>query len=258
MMTHDEAFELLAPLALDAVDNEMRNDVEAHVRECARCQSELDGFRETAAAIGNGVEPLPEGLWSSIATHLTERPHLGVTAMPVLERLAATGATVERVARAPARPRRRAMSVLVTLAAVVIALMAFNLAHANSEVSQLRGALATAREGVVVSALSTPGHRLVDLESGGVRLAQFVLVPNGNGYMVTSSMPVLGAGKTYQLWAIVNGSPVSIGLLGRTPDTVAFTISGTKGVTALAITVEPSSGSQRPSSSPIALGAIKA
>lgn len=260
MITHDEAIELLAPLALDAVDDETRDGVEAHVCECEPCRRELDGFRETAAALGNSVEPLPEGLWSSIATHLSERSHPVIAAMPSLERLAGAevGATVERVSSPSAHPRRRAMSVLMTLAAVVIALMGLDLAHANTEVSQLRGALSTAREGAIVSALATPGHQLVDLQSGSVSVAQFVLAPNGNGYMIRSSMPVLRAGKTYQLWAIDNGTPVSIGLLGRTPGIVTFTISGTTGVTALAVTVEPSSGSQRPSSLPIAFGTVKA
>ena len=39
-----------------------------------RCRAELDGLREVAAAIGNTVEPLPEGLWSNIASRLPERP----------------------------------------------------------------------------------------------------------------------------------------------------------------------------------------
>ncbi len=256
MMTHDEAYELLAPLALDAVDGGTRDEIESHVRDCARCQSELDSFRETAAALGNGVEPLPDGLWTSIAAHLPERVNLRGVAMPPLERFA-TASTAPTLASAPRRGRQ-VVAVLLSVAAVVIALMAVNLAHANSEVYQLRGALASAREGAVVSALATPGHQLVDLRSGDVRLAQFVLVPNGNGYLVTSSMPTLETGKTYQLWAIVDGTPVSLGLLGRTPSTVTFTITGTSGVSALAVSVEPASGSQRPTTAPIAVGTVKA
>jgi hypothetical protein len=47
---HDEATELLASLALDAVDSEERAELELHVESCLDCQQELDQLRE---------EPLP-------------------------------------------------------------------------------------------------------------------------------------------------------------------------------------------------------
>ena len=74
MMTHEEASELLAVFALDAVDSDEHEQIEAHLAECPRCRAELDAHREVAAALGNSVEPLPEGLWSSIASRLPPRP----------------------------------------------------------------------------------------------------------------------------------------------------------------------------------------
>ena len=71
-MTHDEANELLAALALDAVSDEERTAVEEHVAQCPRCRSELDGLREVAAALGNSVATLPEGLWPSISKRIYE------------------------------------------------------------------------------------------------------------------------------------------------------------------------------------------
>ena len=56
--------------ALDALEGDEHELIEAHLAECPRCRAELDAHREVAAALGNSVEPLPEGLWSSIA----ERP----------------------------------------------------------------------------------------------------------------------------------------------------------------------------------------
>ena len=73
MMSHDEASELLGAYALDAVDGEERTELEEHLETCPRCRAELDGLREVAAAMGNSVEPLPEGLWSNIASRLPER-----------------------------------------------------------------------------------------------------------------------------------------------------------------------------------------
>ena len=73
MMSHDEASELLAVAALHAVDAETLAAIEEHAATCPRCQSELDSYRAVAAAIGNSVEELPEGLWTNISSQLWER-----------------------------------------------------------------------------------------------------------------------------------------------------------------------------------------
>ena len=86
MMRHEEASELLAVFALDAVDEAEHEQIEAHLAECPRCQAELDAHRQVAAALGNSVEPLPEGLWSSIAGALPPRPDEEPPPMPVLVR----------------------------------------------------------------------------------------------------------------------------------------------------------------------------
>jgi hypothetical protein len=58
-MTHDEAFELPAPLAHDALDADVQNAVEEHVLTCPRCRAKLDGLRDVASAMGNTYESLP-------------------------------------------------------------------------------------------------------------------------------------------------------------------------------------------------------
>ncbi len=69
-MKHDEAYELLAALSLDAVEADEREAIEAHVLGCPRCRSELDALLDVAGALGNSVEPLPEGLWTSISSRI--------------------------------------------------------------------------------------------------------------------------------------------------------------------------------------------
>ena len=242
-MSHDDAASLLAALSLHAVEPEEEARVEAHVRTCARCQLELDALRETAAALGTSVEALPDDLWSTIAARL-DGP--SVTPRGVLDARRASRGRLATVPRA-----------LALAAAAAIVVLAVGLVNANSKVSRLQGALALARQGVVAEALATPGHRVVNLTAGAARVAEFVLVPGGRGYLVASSMPALAADRTYQLWAIVNGSPISLGLLGPAPRSVAFTLAGTS-ATILAITVEPAGGSVRPTSSPVADGRIAA
>src|ERR1700689_1509501 len=71
-MTHDDASELLASMALDALDEETQSRMEEHILTCPECRGELDELREVASALGNTYEVPPEDLWSKISTRLYE------------------------------------------------------------------------------------------------------------------------------------------------------------------------------------------
>jgi anti-sigma-K factor RskA len=87
--------------------------------------------------------------------------------------------------------------------------------------------------------------------------AEFVLLPDGRGYLVTSRLPTLASDRTYQLWGLINGKPISIGLLGNKPSNVTFTVSGSK-PSLLGITVEPSGGTTTPTTAMVASGYVAA
>jgi len=256
-MSHEEASELLGPYALDAVDDAERLDLESHLTTCPRCRAELDSLYEVAAAIGNSVEPLPEGLWSSIASRLPERP--GGEEPPPMPRLGLE--TQSPFRPAPDRLQRRRRSALATLGAAAVAaaavavVLGIGLVRADNKVSGLQ---AEASQGsTVTAALHTPGHRLVDLETTSRdELAQFVVVPDGRGYLVSSKLPALRASQTYQLWGIVGSRPVSLGLLGRSPSQAVFTMAGARRPSRLSITAEPSGGSVAPTGPILATGTV--
>src|ERR1700679_113850 len=90
-MTHDEVSELLGAFALDAVEYDEFEEIEAHLAECPRCRAEVDAHREGAAALANSVEPLPDGLWESIATRLPTRHDEVAPPMPLLVRASDDG-----------------------------------------------------------------------------------------------------------------------------------------------------------------------
>ena len=96
----------------------------------------------------------------------------------------------------------------------------------------------------------TIGH-----DPSGHVVANAVITTAGRGYLVKDSLPPLGAGRTYQLWAVTGAAPVSAGLLGRDPGVAAFTIDAP--TTALAISVEPTIGSSQPTAEPIAVGPVE-
>jgi anti-sigma factor RsiW len=263
MMTHEESIEFLATYALDAVEGEEREAVEEHLAECPRCRAELDAFREVTTALGNSVEPLPEGLWTTIASRLPGRDDEDRPPMPRLMRDEADGgegALTPRVrarGNAPGRGRFATVAAIVVAAAAVVTVLSVSLVHANDQVSQLQRSLgAGAPPGAVVAALETPGHKVVNMEGANhVRLAQFVIA-DGRGYLVTSRLAALSADHTYQLWAVINSQTISVGLMGQSPNQATFTLAGAPSVSRLAITVEPSGGAVVPSRPMVAQGTV--
>jgi anti-sigma-K factor RskA len=268
MMTHDEASELLAVLALDAVEGDEYERIEAHLAECPRCRAELDAHREVAAALGNSVESLPDGLWDSIARRLPARHDDVPPPMPQLlsEGITAGGSETSRFrtpratptssgsrsARHLRSPRGRLLTIAsaAVAAAAVFAVLGLNLAHDNNQITQLQGT-----HSAVAAALDTPGHKVVNLEDAGHRrLAEFVVVPDGRGYLVKSTLPTLSPTETYQLWTVNGKHSISLGLLGRSPHQATFTSAGARSPTTLAITVEPAGGSVYPSGPMLATG----
>jgi anti-sigma-K factor RskA len=272
MMTHEESIEFLATYALDAVESEEREAVEEHLAECPRCRAELDAFREVTTALGNSVEPLPEGLWTTIASRLPGRDDEERPPMPRLMRDEADGADgadgggggkgalaprVRARGNAPGRGRFATVAAIVVAAAAVVTVLSVSLVHANDQVSQLQRSQGPgAPPGAVVAALETPGHKVVNLESANhVRVAQFVIA-DGRGYLVTSTLAALSADHTYQLWAVINGQTISLGLMGQRPNQTTFTLAGSPSVSRLAITVERSGGAVLPSRPMVAQGTV--
>jgi len=71
-------------------------------------------------------------------------------------------------------------------------------------------------------------------------------------------MPDLPKAETYQLWAMIGGQPISLGLMGNSPAQASFTVSGSATVSALAVTVEPAGGVVAPDRPPVATGKVVA
>ena len=259
-MTHDEASDLLGAYALDAVDGDECTELEEHLETCPRCRAELDSLREVAGAMGNSVEPLPEGLWSQIAFKLPERQEDEES--PPMPRLTPEGRgpfrePAERGRRNGRRTLGITLGAIAVAAAAVAVVLGVGLVRADNRVSNLQSAQA-GPSSAVAAALRTPGHRLITLDSSGhVALVHVVVVPSGQGYLVSSRLPSLGDGRTYQLWAVGGTQPISLGLLGASPrHGAAFTMAGSTRPTDLSVTAEPSGGSVAPTAPIIATGTV--
>ena len=259
MISHEAALELLGAYALDAVDGAELLEIQEHLAVCPRCRAELDSLRDVAAALGNSVEPLPDGLWSGIASQLPERPdEERPPPMPIVvsERPHPSERTRRRRGRAPVAV---ATLVALTMAAAAVAIvLGIGLVRADNQVSRLQATVyADHHRTALAFAFNTPGHEVVHLDSSRkVEVVQFVILPDGRGYLVTSRLPALPVNRTYQLWGIVNGTPISLGLLGPVPKRASFTMAGSTMASRLSITAEPSGGTVSPTGSIVATGPV--
>ena len=88
----------------------------------------------------------------------------------------------------------------------------------------------------------------------GPHSAEAVLLPDGTGYILRANLPRLPEDRTYQLWAVVGPSKISVGVLGSEPGAVAFRAAGD--VSALAITEEVAGGVVASDKQPTVVGVV--
>ena len=201
-LRHDEVEELLGAYALDAVNDEERAAVEAHLTECPRCRAEVDGHREVAAHLASTGAPAPDALWDRIAGAIggEEPPPLRLV--------------VDR----PGPPRRRTRAPLLAAAAavLVIALVGAGFLLRGDDPSQddLRS--------LALAAFESPRAETAELVDGdGVPLARVAVLPDGTGYVLAGALPDLDD-RIYQLWGSDGDTVVSLGAMGSAPQIVAF------------------------------------
>ncbi len=223
-----------APLpALDAVDGDEQTGLELHLETCPRCRAELDSLREAAATLGNSVEPLPEGLWSRIASQLPEG-EAEDGEPPPMPSLAVTeaGNHGRRTVRpsspfhAPSdghrrRPRKVGVALLAATAvaaAAIAAVLGIGFVRADNRASDLQ-AQVSHQPSTVSGALQAPGRRL--------RLPLLAHAPGDGGARGRPRRPWLSrhveppvARPRGDLPAVGDhrrGITISLGLLGSTP-----------------------------------------
>jgi hypothetical protein len=108
---------------------------------------------------------------------------------------------------------------------------------------------------VAAAAARRTDARLVSLRSSdGRHTADAVLLPDGAGYLVKTDLPRLTSDRTYQLWAVVGASKISVGVLGPSPGSLAF--HAPANLSALAITEEDAGGVVASVQQPAVVGVV--
>jgi anti-sigma factor RsiW len=263
-MSHDEIAQLLGAFALDAVEPDEAEAIRLHLVDCPRCAAEVAEHWEVTGLIANSGVDAPPELWGRIAARIDD------TASGE-RRPAPLHLTSSAPAPASARSGRRwwawsAVGTIAAAAAVVAVLLAVQVGRLDQRVGQLASASRqTGLNQAVQAALLDPGVQQVTLSAtssisttgpsvpaAGERVAVIVVPPSGPAFVLNTGLPALASDRTYQLWGIVRGQLVSLGLLGNEPHDVAFTVNPSAPIKTFAVTNEVAGGVVRSTHAPVA------
>ncbi len=230
-MRCEEVDELSGAYALGALLPDEQAEVERHLASCSRHPS-LASLRVTAealAVVAPEMEP-PRGLKSRLMETVraeTEAVRAETEAAPAETRAPAARpglpGRILGLLRSPVPGYGLAAAM-----AVAVAVLLFSGGGGNETVVR-------------------------NLEGGGVT-GQVVYVEDQQvAVMRVEGLTPAAAGKTYQVWAITEGAPASIGFLEvgpQGPATAAMQVQLHEGQV-IAVTLEPAGGSAQPTSQPI-------
>lgn len=224
----EELHDLAAPYALHALPAQEEAEFEAHLRRCPDCRSEVASLQDAAARMG-ADQPLAPG------THLRDR---------VLAALDSTPQQARVVELSPRRAGRWVPRFLVA-AALVAALGSVGVAvKERQEADDLRAARDE------MSALMTAPDAFMGEKAlpGGGTVRMIGSRSEDRLVLATMDLPEV-SGHSYQLWTMKSGRPTSQGIL--TAGHGMRLLEGLAGADMVAITMEPTGGSELPTTDPI-------
>ena len=246
---HEEYLELAAIYALGALEGEDRLKFETHLASgCEICRDAIFDSEKVLADL-------------ALAAPLAAPPD------SVRERL------FERVRRdSPVRketssgPSRlwMALAAAATLAAVGLGLYSRTLQRRAETEGVAREALERDLRSLTetLEAFTAPATRAVSLsgqgDAQGAAAKAFLDPENRRLFLYVYSLPPPPPGRTYQLWLIVGGAPVSMGTFGVEPDgrgrLDTASVPQFEGEVTVAVTVEPSGGVPQPTGPMVLVG----
>ena len=167
----------------------------------------------------------PARVWDAIAVRIEAHPR-STTGF----RLRPGPASKEPAARRRLRPpvARRAVVCTVAAGVAAIALLGVQVDRLDHRLNQVTAAsagqnlTAAARNALLDS--SAERITLDRVGPGPSPGATVVVQPSGAAFLFNQGLTVLPPGQTYQLWAMIDGQPISVGVLGAHPATVAFSL----------------------------------
>jgi anti-sigma-K factor RskA len=247
-MTHEEARERLADIALGVIDASERGRVLAHVAECAICRLELDSLQRTASELAYAVAPVPMAAEQRdrVRARLLARVHADAR----VQRTADVAVRSPSVLR-PVRRARFSRSAWLAAAASIVALASVG------AMMRMRSAM-TAEKDKTIAALAGPNVAVMKLMPATPRAPSGMMFwdrSRGEWTLVAHNLTMPRAGRSYQLWLVTPKAKISGGMFmpdahGDAMMQMRYALSADS-LAALAVTEEPSSGSSQPTTAPL-------
>lgn len=253
--------ELLPFYAMNALSEEERELVERYLAEHPEARSQVDEMNQAVSAVPLGVSPMEpsghvkDGLMARVSADARAR------SQPVVQK---------QPSRRESRLENffRVFSLGAALAAILWAIVLnLQVARLQKEVATLNQQLANQSESlqrIVDSLPSSSDVITVSLKGTDVQpraQGELIVDPaSQSAVLVITGLPPLEAGRTYQVWLINGGTPVSAGLLtidehGR--GMVIVTSDKSIGsFNALGISIEPEGGSEQPTGDIVVLSEL--
>jgi hypothetical protein len=266
---------LTGSYALDALVAQERTEFERHLQHCPSCQAEVRGLRETAArlAIARSARP-PAQMEQRVlaATYRTRQlpPLAGLRLRRDLRQTRLARLFAGWLAAGQSRPdasqphrsgrgRRNGRSnswlrsprLVGAVAAVsVAAAVGLGITQVATQ-HQLNSAHATSA--AIAKVLDAPDARIeATSATAGGAVTVVVSALQREAVVTTSGMPSLSSSRVYQVWVMNSSGARSVGLISSTDHIGQLLASGVRSGDQIGITVEPSGGTSRPTTTPVA------
>lgn len=231
---------LVAAYSLDAVDDVERANFERHLRTCESCQCELSELSATVARIGAADESTaPPGMRDAVMASIARTPQV----------LPRTHMTDFAEAKRGSRAVRWLSVAAASLAIAGMGAVGYGVQQ-HQDVESI-----TAEAQMVASVMMAPDAQLRQMPMGSATSTIVMSPSQGEAVMVASNVPTLPSGQVYELWTVdASGDARPAGTWSPAANgSVAVPIQGDLSTTAaVAVTVEPTGGSAKPTSKPIA------
>jgi len=247
----DEMLELVAVYALGALPPDDARAVSEHIVLCDECRAEYRALRPVADVLGYAAEERVDDVRSArMKSGLMRRVQPGAPPRAATER------------RPPARRAPLWPAYLVAAAAIVIALINImatvdlraELASSRDRIAQLEaqnesGLRAEARDREMIADLVATDSKKFAVPGGEV------ISRDGRLYMTMDKLPVPPAGHVYQAWTLARGAKAVAPSVTFVPNKTGVAVvalpESANDVVAVAVSIEPTGGSQQPTTKPL-------
>ncbi|MGH7553934.1 MAG: anti-sigma factor [Longimicrobiales bacterium] len=280
MSEHQDWTDFAASYALDALEPEDRVAFETHLESCAACRADVQSYREVAAVLAHAAahHTPPSSLRSRVLSEARQVRPIQARADGTSGADRAQDMRPMRSPSAPASPHRGArwkqwLPLAACIALALVGVRFYLLERGRrTELEQELVSLGISSRAVIarqdsmladrdslINAVLAEDARSITLTAQGQPPSARIYWSRPGGTVVIAAYDLEAAppGRTYQLWGISGGQPISLGTFNTDAEgraAVAMRVDPSMTFEVSAITEEPEGGSQQPTTTPFLVG----